>query len=87
MKYHNKKVVRDMVQLLMQLDVMKLSIEQLKEKLKKRGWVTCGNKNVLQVCLKEAINFNVPDSEEAGGGEAPCPEFMVGLDVMVRGSC
>jgi hypothetical protein len=67
-----------------QLDVMKLSVAQLKAELKKRGRVMGGNKSVLQVRLKEAINLNVPVSEEAGGNEAPCPEFMAGLDVTVR---
>ncbi len=35
-----------------QLDVMKLSVAQLKAELKKRGRVTAGNKSVLQVRLK-----------------------------------
>jgi hypothetical protein len=67
-----------------QLDVMKLSVAQLKAELKKRGRVTGGNKSVLQVRLKEAIDLNVPVSEEAGGDEAPRPDFMAGLDVTAR---
>lgn len=67
-----------------QLDVMKLSVAQLKAELKKRGRVTSGNKSVLQVRLKEAIDLNVPVSEEAGGNKAPCPEFMAELDVTTR---
>jgi len=66
------------------LDAMKLSVAQLKAELKKRGQVTAGNKSILQVRLKEAIDLNVPVSEEAGGNEAPCPEFMAGLDVTAR---
>ena len=67
-----------------QLDVMKLSVAQLKAELKKRGQVTAGNKSILQVRLKEAIDLNVPVSEEAGGNEAPRPEFMAGLGVTAR---
>ncbi len=67
-----------------QLDVMKLLVAQLKAELKKRGQVTGGNKSILQVRLKETIDLNVSVSEEAGGIEAPRPEFMVGLDVTAR---
>ncbi|MFM6174890.1 MAG: SAP domain-containing protein [Sphaerospermopsis kisseleviana] len=68
-----------------QLDVMKLSVAQLKAELKKRGRATAGNKSVLQVRLKEAIDLNVPVSDEAGGGnEASRPDFIAGLDVTAR---
>jgi hypothetical protein len=47
----------------------------LKAELKKRGRVTGRNKSVLQVRLKEAIDLNVPVSEEARRSKAPRLEF------------
>ena len=66
------------------LEGMKVLVAQLKAELKRRGRVTGGNKSVLQVRLKEAIDLNVPVSEEAGGNKAPRPEFMAELDVTAR---
>ena len=67
-----------------QLDVMRLSVAQLKAELRKRGRGTGGNKSAMQVRLKEAIDLNVPVLEESGGNEARRPDFMTGLDVMAK---
>jgi hypothetical protein len=61
------------------LDVVKLSVAQLKAELKKRGRVTGGNKSILQVRLKEAIDLNVPVSDKAGGDVAPRPSVHGGV--------
>ena len=67
-----------------QLDVMRLSVAQLKAELRKRGRGTGGNKSTMQVRLKEAIDLNVPVLEESGGNEARRPDFMTGLDVTAK---
>ena len=67
-----------------QLDVMRLSVAQLKAELRKRGRGTGGNKSAMQVRLKEAIDLNVPVLEESGGNEARRPDFMTGLDVTAK---
>ncbi len=67
-----------------QLDVMQLSIAQLKAELRKRSQGTGGNKSAMQVRLKEVIDLNVPVFEESGGNEAHRPDFMVGLDVTAK---
>jgi hypothetical protein len=64
-----------------EVDVMCLSVTQLKEELRKRGRGTQGRKSNLQDCLKEGILLNVP---VALGNEVCCQDCMVGLDVTAK---
>ncbi len=61
--------------------VMKLTVKDLKDELKKRGRAITGKKSDLQDRLKEAVRLNVP---VAGPSEEPHHKSMAGLDMSAR---
>ena len=64
-----------------EVNVMRLTVTQLKEELRKRGRGTQGSKSNLQDCLKEAILLNMP---VALGNEACRHDCMARLDVTAK---
>jgi hypothetical protein len=61
--------------------VIKLTVKELKDELKKWGWAIMGKKSELQDHLKEAVRLNVP---VAGPLEELHHDSMAGLDMMAR---